>query len=133
MQNFVSDNDIYTRVAEIVSALNVKPVEIARNVGISKSYMSMVLNRKTKIGLDMLVGLHQVYGVNVNWLLSGVGEMFSTLNNNTTIHEPQKIYNVSSEVLILQARLEECRETVLRLSGNANVTVLTKQTEKVVL
>lgn len=67
-------------------------------------------------------------GVDMVWLFTG---MSSGVEKIAIAAEPQQVYNVSNEVLILQARLEECRETVLRLSGNANVIVSTKKIDKV--
>lgn len=130
MSNFFSHTEISARVAQLLQTLGVKPIEMARTCGVSKGYMSLLLSGKTKIGYDFIAALHAVYDVNANWLISGNGEMFNKVNN-VSVHEPLQTYTRNdNEVLILRAKLEECRETVSRLAGNVHTaSVLTKKIE----
>jgi transcriptional regulator with XRE-family HTH domain len=130
MQNIFSHSNISARLETLMKELNIKPIELARSCGVSKGYVSMLLSGKTKIGYDFMTGLYAAHNVNTNWLISGNGKMFNELNS-IALHEPKESYTTNNnEVLILQAKLEECRETVARLAGNVqSVNVLTKKIE----
>jgi transcriptional regulator with XRE-family HTH domain len=130
MENIFSHSDISARLESLMKELSIKPIELARSCGVSKGYVSMLLSGKTKIGYDFITGLYATYNVNTNWLISGNGAMFNEVNN-VSLKEPEGKYIANSnEVLILQAKLEECRETVARLAGNVrSVNVLTKKIE----
>lgn len=125
------ENNIGERIKQVMISLNIKASDIVKSTGVSSGYLSNVLAGRKNAGIDLVFSLWETYKINTHWLLTGEGDMFGVRNG--MVSEMKSEYNVSNEVLILQARLEECRETVLRLSGNANVTVLTKQTEKVSL
>lgn len=130
MENIFSHTDISARLESLMKELSIKPIELARSCGVSKGYVSMLLSGKTKIGYDFISGLYATYNVNTNWLISGNGTMFNEVNSVLLKEPEQKYIANNNEVLILQAKLEECRETVARLAGNAqSVNVLTKKIE----
>lgn len=70
-------------------------------------------------------------GVDMFWLFTGAEP---NVVNITMVAEKKEEYRNTDEVLILQARLEECRELVTRLSGNVTAAnVLTNKTERIPL
>lgn len=65
-----------TRLLHLLSVLNEKPADMAEKTGISDRTITNFLWNDTPIGGHLLRQLHQVYGVSIDWLLSGHGEMF---------------------------------------------------------
>lgn len=51
--------------------------EIASNFGIKPSKFSEILNNRMNAGQDLLTSLSRIYGVSLNWLLTGEGSMIS--------------------------------------------------------
>lgn len=119
------------RLKEMMKVLDIKAVDIAKSTGMSSGYISNVLSGKKSIGVEMAYSLWETYKVNVHWLLTGEGLMKVV---ESVAKEPEGKYESNNEVLILQARLEECRELVTRLSGNVTAAnVLINKTERIPL
>lgn len=57
------------------SEKGIKQVEIADKLGVKKSFVSELLAGKRTLGHETAVKLNKVYGFDLNWLLTGEGEM----------------------------------------------------------
>lgn len=65
------------RLKELIQALEMSQVEFAKNLGIAKSTVSDVINGRLKdLPNPVQLKLYREYNVNLNWLLTGEGEMF---------------------------------------------------------
>ncbi len=66
------------RLSELISKLGVKKGDFAAKIGFSQAYVSMILSGKRQQPTDRFFdSIHRAYQVNVEWLKSGKGEMFS--------------------------------------------------------
>ena len=71
--------------------LRVTALELADNLGISANSINNYENGRRKPNFEFLELLVQVYNVNLNWLITGKGEMFIGQDkaNHTGIDEDQ--------------------------------------------
>jgi|GEM_PF-1719687 transcriptional regulator with XRE-family HTH domain len=70
---------MYTRFKTIMSALELKNKELAKELGITPAAVSDITNgRVKKISGSILIILKLKFKVNPDWLLTGEGEMFLT-------------------------------------------------------
>ena len=65
------------RLVEVIHSLNVSQREFAESIKLKPSYISDLLHGRA-IGFSnkALLALNKNYSVNLNWLLTGEGEMF---------------------------------------------------------
>jgi len=75
-----------------------KLADLANALGLSIGYLSEVENNKTGIGQKILIRLRELYNLNVNWLLTGEGEMFEKKPEITSQLNIELIKNVIIEV-----------------------------------
>lgn len=64
------------RLKDIRKALNLSQDEIALKFGISRQYWSNFENDRETLNNEKLTKLIQYFNVNINYLLTGEGEMF---------------------------------------------------------
>ncbi|MEG1684329.1 MAG: helix-turn-helix transcriptional regulator [Bacteroides sp.] len=64
------------RILEIIKKEGLTPSQFAENINIQRSALSHILNDRNKPSLDVVTKIHKTYDyLNLEWLLSGVGEM----------------------------------------------------------
>lgn len=68
----VEQKDFWGRLAHVVNLAKSKR-QAAAVLGLSHASLANVIRLKRKVDFDTLVLLHQKTGVNLNWLLTGVG------------------------------------------------------------
>ncbi len=68
---------IGNRIREMRSALKKKQIDIARDLNLNPSAISQMENDRIKPSLENLQQLWRYYGVDLHWLLTGEGNMFS--------------------------------------------------------
>lgn len=66
------------RLKKIRKALDFTQEQFGEKLKMSKQYYSNIENDRTVLNNDKLAVLHNDYNVNLNYLFSGVGEMFNT-------------------------------------------------------
>lgn len=73
------NSDLYSMVTDELRAYfsekGIKQVEVADKLGVKKSFISELLAGKRTLGHETAVKLNKVYGFDLNWLLTGEGEM----------------------------------------------------------
>jgi transcriptional regulator with XRE-family HTH domain len=69
--------DIGKRIKAIRKTLGIKQQDFAKEIGFSTSFLSEAENAKYKPGLRFYNNILQKYNVNLNYLLTGKGEMFN--------------------------------------------------------
>lgn len=68
-----------TRLETLIQNLELNQKDFASKIGISPSRITELRRGRIKtLSSDTLIRIHQEFGVNINWLLTGEGEMFLT-------------------------------------------------------
>ena len=71
------DVDIKKRIGEIVADRGVSRTKLAEQMGISPAYLASVINSPDKsVSSRLLKGFAKI-DVNINWLITGTGEMYN--------------------------------------------------------
>ena len=62
----------------VEQCFNNKPRKLAKEINVSINTINNYLNsnKKNVVGVKTLLGLHEKVGININWLLTGKGEMY---------------------------------------------------------
>ncbi|MBU3740813.1 MAG: helix-turn-helix transcriptional regulator [Candidatus Kapabacteria bacterium] len=68
--------DVNGRLREVRDVLGLTNADIARGSGLTRAYISRVVNDQTNLGLDLLIFLSKEHAVSSDWLLTGKGTMF---------------------------------------------------------
>ncbi|MCD4817572.1 MAG: helix-turn-helix domain-containing protein [Candidatus Cloacimonetes bacterium] len=70
--------DIKDRLIAFINVLGIKRSEFAKGISVTQSNVSDWVNRKkpSKPSPPAMARINEVYGMNLNWLITGKGEMF---------------------------------------------------------
>ena len=68
------------RLKECREYLKLSQDDIAKLIGSTPSYISLVENNRSKLSTDNLIKLLLRYNINLNYLLAGIGKPFNTIN-----------------------------------------------------
>lgn len=69
-------SDVAQRFAEARRKLGLSQAQMAENLGVFQGKISDIELEKAHLAEDVLAGVARKFSVNVNWLLTGDGEMF---------------------------------------------------------
>lgn len=105
------ENELSERIKIIIDLKELQPSKFADEIGVQRPNMSHIIAGRNKPGLDFLHKIVVRYPeVNINWLLSGLGEPLLNWNNskgeqeleedfeNSTTFEKEKNKNVKKEI-----------------------------------
>ena len=67
--------DINARMRLVRDVLGMSNTDIARGSGLTRAYISRVVNDQTNVGVDLLLYLSKQHAVSIDWLLTGQGAM----------------------------------------------------------
>lgn len=76
------------RLKEFRSKLKISQIVFSNTVGITQSAVSQVEKNMISISSDILKNISEAYNLNINWLLTGKGQMFLT---DSPGEEPPKV------------------------------------------
>ena len=80
------DTDIKKRIAEVMESSGKNKSEFAREMGVTPNYLAGVLTNSTKgVSATLLKGL-AFMGININWVITGKGEMLIGDSENVKNH-----------------------------------------------
>ena len=96
------------RLLKLIDFLKLKKGAFAHYIGIPKSTLSEILNIKTKPTFFFFYGLSKIEKLNINWLLTGEGEMFIEQENKKVIL-PEDL----EEMFELIKSIPEIKQTLL--------------------
>ena len=71
------DVEIKKRIGEIVADRGVSRTKLAEQMGISPAYLASVINSPDKSVSSRLLKAFAIIDVNINWLITGTGEMYN--------------------------------------------------------
>ncbi|MFA7542857.1 MAG: XRE family transcriptional regulator [Candidatus Cloacimonadaceae bacterium] len=106
------------RLKELRQELGLKQIELAKDLNINPSAISQMENGRIKPSLEILLEFWQAYKVDLHWLLTGEGSMFTNgrQEQSQRTHKSwetlQKMLNNSLEE-IAQAKMEMMDSTVM--------------------
>ncbi|MDH6354679.1 hypothetical protein M2132_001008 [Dysgonomonas sp. PH5-45] len=81
-----------------------------RTVGISEGYITNALKKKASIGTEVISKIGVAYPeLNVNWLLTGEGQMLKTKDNNRS---EQAIEKYIQEIEALKIRINDLEKII---------------------
>jgi SOS-response transcriptional repressor LexA len=100
------------RLKRIRETIGVSQSEFARTLGFAASFISGIERDTKDVSRELLQKLLQIYQVNINWLLSGEGEMF--LGNP---ERSPKILEKLSLGAIIDQRLEKIEAQIAKIEG----------------
>ncbi|UOG42520.1 helix-turn-helix domain-containing protein [Leptospira noguchii] len=72
----VAQNEIPKRVRELIGALGMTQKEFADKLNLTPAFINNVLNQGKSFSQETITKISFKFRVNINWLLSGEGEMF---------------------------------------------------------
>lgn len=116
--------------------LNISMQQLSRDMGVSQAYVSNILNGKKRIGSRTALKLSELYGLNVNWLLTGEGVMLDkdeakiyplnptkedVLNHLNRIKSNRKVKNSNEGRLIDESELVEAVQIIIPVPGQAGL------------
>ncbi|EJZ42545.1 helix-turn-helix domain-containing protein [Leptospira licerasiae] len=100
------------RIALLIQALGITQRKFAENIGVTPAFVNDVINRGKSFSQETIVKISFKFRVDINWLLTGEGEMF--------IPSAEEIYKKADEtremIGVLQKR--EGMKDFLRLLMN---------------
>ncbi|MDR1128121.1 MAG: helix-turn-helix domain-containing protein [Treponema sp.] len=102
----------FERLKIIRETIGANQSEFARTLGFASSFISGIERNKKDVSRELLQKLLQIYQVNINWLLSGEGEMF--LGNP---ERSPKILEKLSLGAIIDQRLEKIEAQIAQIEG----------------
>lgn len=95
------------RFKKVFSLLKIKESDAATVCNVSTRTISRLKhNEVSAIPVDVLINIREVYGVNLNWLITGKGDIFSDKKDLSVLQEPVSTYS-KNEDSKLQTHLEE--------------------------
>ncbi len=72
----VAQNEISKRVRELIDALGITQREFADKLNLTPAFINNVLNQGKSFSQETIIKISFKFRVNINWLLSGEGDMF---------------------------------------------------------
>ena len=86
------ENELSERIQIIIDLKGIQPSKFADEIGVQRSSMSHIIAGRNKPSLDFLQKVVQRYPeININWLISGIGEPFLKEKN-------EKSENISTDI-----------------------------------
>ncbi len=85
------------RFKQLLKEKNLTAARFAELIQVNASAMSHILNGRNKPGFDVLEKIIQAFpDVNLNWLISGQGNIYNSVPQNTNLSEKDKQENMPS-------------------------------------
>ncbi|MDR0981697.1 MAG: helix-turn-helix domain-containing protein [Culturomica sp.] len=95
------------------------PAKLATMINANPSAISHILNGRNKMGSDMMMNFAETFPeVNMNWFLTGNGEMFGEHNNNKPTVSPHN--NIQQQVDMQFSSIEQALENKQGTSKQVN-------------
>lgn len=81
------------RLHSLIDALNTNPKRFAEAINLSPSFIYQVLSGQKSISARVILNITSAYSqVNINWLLTGEGDMFDDKKEPAGVNEPGEKY-----------------------------------------
>lgn len=90
---------------EILFELNLSQAEMAEKLGISKQQINNIISDKSSLTQNTMKILYNDFNVNLNYLLSGVGDMFNN-SDKSADNQKKDIFYTNMQVHLTERELE---------------------------
>lgn len=103
----------------LIMKLNIQKKDFAKEIGTSPGHLTKLLKGEGNLTMEQIEKIAKVYQVNLNWLITGKGEMFNSENKDyLTVNETMAKYGVyeTTEKTLLISQIKE-KEPNLVLDG----------------
>ena len=98
----MKDAEIKLRIGEIVKDREMSRTKLAESMDIGPAYLASVINSPDKSVSSRLLKAFTTIGVNVNWLITGIGNMYT--GDTTGSLESWKKKAIENETTILESK-----------------------------
>ena len=105
------------RMKKISEELQKKRSELANDLGMSRSAISMILTGKNPVTKPVALAIQAVYGYQAKWILTGEGESYEAENQNRRIRDRLRL--IKQDLGITQGKL--ARSVGMSPSGFASM------------
>jgi len=95
------------RIVEILKSENLSAAGFADEIGVQRSIISHILNKRNKPSLEFAKKtLQRFTSISPEWLIMGTGDMYKT-DNTSRVSEPVSVENVQTQDLFSAIALDE--------------------------
>jgi SOS-response transcriptional repressor LexA len=111
------------RLKTVRETLNINQNEFARTLGFAPSFISDIERDKKELSRELLQKLLEKYQININWLLSGTGEMFLANMGKESSNPPQipkLTFMIDQRLVKIEAQIGEIRNCLNETSKNTS-------------
>jgi transcriptional regulator with XRE-family HTH domain len=102
--------ELGARVGQVVTHFQVSQTEFARRIGVSPGFVSEVVRGNKRPGAEFLLAIRKVFGVSVDWLLTGEGTLFGGASINLDL-----LRAIRLQVAVARAAIAEGEPTAKAL------------------
>ena len=104
---------MHNRLKLLRKKLSLTQQEFSEMLGISQNFLSMIEQGKSKISAELCLSLSKI-NVNLDWLITGQGEMFKTLpSEDRLVNIPDPTGDLAAAVRLLAEMPENKRRDCL--------------------
>ena len=79
------NNNFVSRLMKTIDVTGLSQKEFAEKINISPAFISKIKKELTRPGYNFLLNIFNSFHININWLLTGEGEMFIEEENKKVI------------------------------------------------
>lgn len=127
MSDEFQDDDIHTRLRQLIFDLKLNASSFAKHIGVSPGVVNnIVAGRRSKPSFEILQKIVETTGVNSLWLITGKGDTFT--DTSATVENPnigsQTNYALSvcqKEVELLKQRITDKDELIASLKAQISM------------
>ena len=106
--------EIKDRITQIVESFGGNQSQLARDIGLKPGHLSNVMATDVGISATILIGLANKK-VNMNWLITGLGETMWTKDLELDITHNNKISGLEDEIEGLKNDLDSVQDSVIKM------------------
>lgn len=87
--------------------LGLSQVDYAKNLSTSQNLISKYEKGQVELPYKIINNLHKILNININWLLTGIGEMFiEEQNTKNIVAEPKQEYHQNKNKLTIPKQID---------------------------
>ncbi|MBR6422672.1 helix-turn-helix transcriptional regulator [bacterium] len=123
---------MHNRLKLLRKKLSLTQQEFSEMLGISQNFLSMIEQGKSKISAELCLSLSKI-NVNLDWLITGQGEMFKTLpSEDRLVNIPDPTGDLAAAVRLLAEMPENKRRDCLNYIQDKKLLLdLQREIEKI--
>lgn len=92
--------DIKDRIKQIIQMKGISDTKFAEGMGVGRASLYQIFNGRNKPSLDIVMSINQTYGISLDWLLYGRGEMYINSSSSNTPSNSPSLKNTEKQLEI---------------------------------